>query len=338
MIKFAEDETAPISPNLAVLNETLRMGVDEKTVTVNSPCHSPSQIESDGAALLLDMDTSALDLGWLDQVSFDNMENFFQMEEIAANNLSSSPSQFSDNSSPDLSLIGASQEPQETSDAALFPSLQDVLRNQTELKLSFNLRLVKKPRLNEDTNGSAHGQGISLPQVNFSPKQTTVVPSAQPPVVQKKSVDCPALMERFPEYQVVDFKHVLYNLLVDNYNRPNSQSLVLPVRLEEKGVVRTGFRFAVDQQPEKKLAELYAKYVRKVDLQKENLNSVVAQDLYKLYFRSCVELLAKYFERRDRFIFLDLEVPLFVSGGSLEAADNRFKQIKVRGRKRKAEN
>jgi len=204
-----------------------------------------------------------------------------------------------------------------------FPSLLDVLKGQEQLKLNLD-HVNKKQRSNETINENT----VIIPKNNqidevISVQQTKSSPSGQ--------------MEKFPISQLVDFKHVIYNLLVDQYNDPSSTSLMISIREDKNGYVRTGFRFNVDQQPEKKLAELYAKHVRKVDLEKENLHNTVAQDLYKFYFRSSIELLAKYFEKRDKFTFFDIDVPLFIGGEYLDDADDRLRNIRVRGRKRKAD-
>lgn len=125
-------------------------------------------------------------------------------------------------------------------------------------------------------------------------------------------------------------------MLVENYNDPTKQTFVLPVRFVEKGVLRTGFRFNTAENPEKKIPELYAMHIRKSQLEKEDSASVFVQDLYKFYYRASMELLSKYFEKRDKFTFLDEDVPLFVPEGSLEEAETRLKQIKTRARKKRS--
>jgi len=141
-------------------------------------------------------------------------------------------------------------------------------------------------------------------------------------------------MECFPPEKLNDFKHVLYNMLVDNYNSPKKPSFVQQVTINEKGMPRHGFRFSERDHPEKQLAELYAKHIRKARLDLENQASVFIQDLYKFYLRACVELLSKYFEKRDKYTYLYEETALFVPGGSLLEAEQRIKTMKTRSRKR----
>lgn len=144
---------------------------------------------------------------------------------------------------------------------------------------------------------------------------------------------------RFSSELVSDLKHVVYNLLVDNYNNPEVNTFVHPITAKMNGVVRHGFAFNERDNPDKKLAELYAQHIRRGKLEDEDYNNVFIQDLYKFYLRACVELLAKYFEKtsRDKYTFLyDDDTPLFVAGGSLEEAEERIKHMKTRARKRKA--
>lgn len=143
-------------------------------------------------------------------------------------------------------------------------------------------------------------------------------------------------MEKFPVDKVSDFKHVIYNLLVDHYNDPSSTPFVEPVTLVLDGEVRTGFRFPDAYNPDKKLPELYAQHIRRARLDMENQDSIFIQDLYKFYLRACLELLAKYFEKCDKYTFLDDGVPLFVAGTSLKEAEVRMKTMRTRARKRKS--
>jgi len=143
-------------------------------------------------------------------------------------------------------------------------------------------------------------------------------------------------MEKFPLDKVSDFKHVIYNLLVDHFNDPASTPFVEPVTIVLDGEVRTGFRFPDPCNPDKKLPELYAQHIRRARLDLENQDSIFIQDLYKFYLRACLELLAKYFEKCDKYTFLDDGVPLFVAGTSLKEAETRMKTMRTRARKRKS--
>jgi len=155
------------------------------------------------------------------------------------------------------------------------------------------------------------------------------------PVHMEKDSSRPK-MEKFPADKVSDFKHVIYNLLVDNHNDPSSTPFVEPVTIVLDGETRTGFRFPDAYNPEKKLPELYAQHIRRARLDLENQDSIFIQDLYKFYLRACLELLAKYFEKCDKYTFLDDGVPLFVAGTSLKEAETRMKTMRTRARKRKS--
>jgi len=146
-------------------------------------------------------------------------------------------------------------------------------------------------------------------------------------------------MESFPEDEVVDFKHVIYNLLVDSYNNPdNRESLVESVVVKEGDQERRGFRFNQNLDLHKKLPILYARHIRKADLEKENQESVFIQDLYKFYLRATLELLGKYFEKRGKYTYLWGTVALFVPGENLKEASLRVKGMKTKTREKKAQN
>lgn len=145
-------------------------------------------------------------------------------------------------------------------------------------------------------------------------------------------------MESFPPEEVTDFKHVVYNLLVEYHNDPTNVHLVEPCTLVEHGRGRNGFRFNENCNPEKRLPELYVQHLKNAQLELENQNSPLIQDLYKFYMRSCVELLSKYFEKIDKYTYLyeDADNPLFVPNGNLLDAEVRIKNMKTRTRKKKA--
>lgn len=143
------------------------------------------------------------------------------------------------------------------------------------------------------------------------------------------------LMASFPPESLQDFKHVLYNLLVEQHNNPSASTFLQSCTMEEDGVIRHGFRFNSRQNPEKKLPELYAQHIRKARLDCEDQSSVFIQDLYKYYLRACVELLSKYFEKRDKYTYLYDDIPLFVTGETLDQAEERIKTMKTRARKKR---
>jgi len=158
-------------------------------------------------------------------------------------------------------------------------------------------------------NPQAYGRGIMQPRNNW--------------------------IEKFPPEKVNDFKHVIYNLLVDNHNNPHKSNFVQPCTIEENGVIRHGFCFNEAENPEKKLPELYAQHIRKARLDQEDISSVFVHDLYKFYLRASVELLSKYFEKRDKYTYLYEDTPLFIPNDTLEHAEERIRNMKTRARKKR---
>jgi len=77
-------------------------------------------------------------------------------------------------------------------------------------------------------------------------------------------------MQSFPVEKVTDFKHVIYNLLVEYHNSGNP--FVQPCYVVDSGVMRTGFRFNEKEEPEQKLPELYALHIKKARLEKRSKN------------------------------------------------------------------
>jgi hypothetical protein len=160
-------------------------------------------------------------------------------------------------------------------------------------------------------------------------------PSDVIPPTSEQDIPDSQMMASFPQESLQDFKHVLYNLLVEYHNNPSSSTFLQPCTMEEDGSIRHGFRFNSRQNPEKKLPELYAQHIRKARLDCEDQSSVFIQDLYKYYLRACVELLSKYFDKRDKYTYLYDDIPLFVPGESLEQAEERIKTMKTRARKKR---
>jgi len=180
-----------------------------------------------------------------------------------------------------------------------------------------------------------HQKAKALRETRSTKRQDKEESKPEPPP-EPSYVSIPK-MESFPEEKVSDFKHVIYNLLVAYFNDPsNSQNhFVLPIQFKENGQIRTGFKFNEGMEPEKKLPELYAQHIRKAFLEKEDQASIFIQDLYKFYLRASVELLSKYFEKRDKYTYLYEDIPLFTPGNSLEEAEERIRNMKTRARKMK---
>jgi hypothetical protein len=83
------------------------------------------------------------------------------------------------------------------------------------------------------------------------------------------------LMESFPTEEVTDFKHLIYNLLVDYYNstlqnNPNNNpaiKITSPCCITDAtGKLRQGFRFMEKNNPEKRIPELYVQHLKVIDL------------------------------------------------------------------------
>jgi len=183
---------------------------------------------------------------------------------------------------------------------------------------------------------------VSIPDLFFGENYQTMMPTSLdipiPPEVASEYQQAYAgrqLMQAFPIEKVNDFKHVIYNLLVENHNNPHKSNFVQPCTLEESGVIRHGFCFNEAENPEKKLPELYAQHIRKARLDQEDISSVFVHDLYKFYLRASVELLSKYFEKRDKYTYLYEDVPLFVPNGTLEQAEERIRNMRTRARKKR---
>jgi len=182
---------------------------------------------------------------------------------------------------------------------------------------------------------------FEAPKVVFPELQVALVAvpmhyESTPQVVQSQ-IQLQSKMESFSSDQVLDFKRVVYNLLVENFNDPINCTFVKPVTVEvTPGVFKDGFQFNELENPEKKLPELYAQHIRKAPLDKENQSSVFIQDLYKFYLRSCLELLSKYFDKKDKYTFLYDDVSLFIPEGNLEDAEERISRMSTRQRKRNA--
>jgi len=174
-------------------------------------------------------------------------------------------------------------------------------------------------------------QVINSEQVQVALAQVKLEKMVPPPPPPKAYAE----MTSFPVENVVDFKHLIYNLLVDNYNHPKEATFVQPIAVEVLGVTRYGFKFNEAENPDKKLPELYAQHIRKADLHLENQNSIFIQDLYKFYLRACVELLSKYFVKQDKHTFFYDDIPLFVPGGSLKDAEARISKMGTIQRKHK---
>jgi len=141
-------------------------------------------------------------------------------------------------------------------------------------------------------------------------------------------------MESFPSDQVSDWKHVLYNLLVESHNNPEKKNLLQPCSMVYNGRRRDGFSVNSTLHPKKKLAELYAYHVRKANLCELDPESNLVIDLYKYYLRSAYQLMTKYFQKVGSWVYLYEDVPLFVPNSSLAESKERLRLLETRQRKK----
>jgi len=144
-------------------------------------------------------------------------------------------------------------------------------------------------------------------------------------------------MEPFPAQRVVHWKYVLYNLLVENYNSDDKNTLVMPCEVTVKGKIVKGFSLNQALDPKKRLAELYSLYVRKEDLASEDYSSPFIQDLYKYYLRCALQLMNKFFIKAGPWTYLYDEIILFVVEEDLASAEMRLRFLEGKKKKRGSE-
>jgi hypothetical protein len=155
------------------------------------------------------------------------------------------------------------------------------------------------------------------------------------PPMKRLKCETKQRMDSFPPAQVSDWKHVLYNLLVENHNSGDDQNTLLkPVEVMVAGQLKRGFRINPAMQPRQLLAEMYATHVRKESLHgSQGLKPVLLQDLYKHYLRAAYQLMSKYFNKVDQWTYVYGDIPLFVSGETLAEASDRLKLLDTKQRR-----
>lgn len=142
-------------------------------------------------------------------------------------------------------------------------------------------------------------------------------------------------MESFPPEQVPDWKHAIYNFLVENHNSADKNTLVIPCIIEESGHVRHGFILNPELDPKRRIAELYALHVRKAPLNIQKEASAFAEDIYRYYLRAAFQLMSKYFQKLGAWSYLYEDIPLFVPNETLDEAEERIRLLETKQRKRK---
>lgn len=191
----------------------------------------------------------------------------------------------------------------------------------------------KMPRLLQYSSPSSFSVG-SLP--SFEPPveyETRHFQHEESPIlhgISSVSHHSRPLAQKFPTHAISNMKYVLYNLMVDAYNNNSADGFLHCFTVKDGDVVKNGFRFNIAMDPGSRLAELYALYIRKKRLDLEDKRNAFTQDLYKYYKRSCVDMLCKYFEKKDKWTFLYMGEALFQPGDTLEVAQDRIKRLQVR--------
>jgi len=214
-----------------------------------------------------------------------------------------------------------------------------------------NYVAIEPSNFGNDSDSSSYASDLSPPMVEVAPKRKTAYSSAREESSnapkRRASGDretpqmepvarSPRPMKAFSAAQVSDWKHVLYNLLVESHNNENNSGcLVSPVEVLHAGQKRQGFSFNPNLQPRKKIAELYAHHVRKETLEQQDPKSNFTEDLYKYYLRCAYQLMCKYFMKVGPFTYVYEEVPLFIAGETLADAEDRLRNIDTKHRRKK---
>jgi len=189
--------------------------------------------------------------------------------------------------------------------------------------------------LDEEERARALLQGDNSPQQQSKGLEKTTEEITGKPILVDRTNPFVPLMKMFGQDDTTDFKRVLYNMLVLEHNKKVNQKnrtdpwFLSQISLNYLGSTKNGFCFNREIDPMKTMAELYAFYLRSERLDVLDISSLLVQDLYKFYARSCVELLRKYFIKIDDYTYLyaDNNLPLFVAEETLEQATKRIKKI-----------
>jgi len=176
-------------------------------------------------------------------------------------------------------------------------------------------------------------QSLSRVDIKESPKNKRKPMEDIAPMSPKKTHRGKS-MEQFPAHRVVHWKYVLYNLLVENYNSEDKNTLVMPCEVNVKGKMMKGFSLNQALDPKKRLAELYSLYVRKEDLASEDYSSPFIQDLYKYYLRCALQLMNKFFIKAGPWTYLYDEIILFIADEDLATAEMRLRFLEGKKKRR----
>eukprot|EP01119_Soliformovum_irregulare_P009364 TRINITY_DN2262_c0_g2_i1.p1 TRINITY_DN2262_c0_g2~~TRINITY_DN2262_c0_g2_i1.p1 ORF type:complete len:221 (-),score=75.43 TRINITY_DN2262_c0_g2_i1:24-686(-) len=193
------------------------------------------------------------------------------------------------------------------------------------------------PALNDDEDGQMESMlRQASHQVMISSSHSH--PAVTPKIVGKRrgpiETGPHVAMDLFPQDRLCDWKHVLYNLLVEHHNSETKSTLLQPCEVFHQGKMRIGFCLNPFLNPKKQLAELYALHIRKGELHKQVNSPIFVEDLYKFYLRAAFQLMAKYFQKVGAWTYLYEDIPLFISNETLGQAEDRLRLLETRQRKR----
>eukprot|EP01119_Soliformovum_irregulare_P008213 TRINITY_DN2130_c0_g1_i1.p1 TRINITY_DN2130_c0_g1~~TRINITY_DN2130_c0_g1_i1.p1 ORF type:complete len:263 (+),score=22.99 TRINITY_DN2130_c0_g1_i1:66-854(+) len=135
-------------------------------------------------------------------------------------------------------------------------------------------------------------------------------------------------MQKFLPSETADWKHVLYNLLVENHNQVDKNTLLIPCQAMFKGKLCHGFHINSAIDSKKLLAELYAFHLKGIRLTETN----VEEGIYKKYLRSALQLISKYFSNAGPGTYVYGKVPLFVPNEAIQDAAVRLRSLDTRQR------
>jgi hypothetical protein len=86
-------------------------------------------------------------------------------------------------------------------------------------------------------------------------KNTAILPAKVEAVETREQK---LILDKFPVELVNSFKHVIYNMLVDNHNYPDKYQSVMPCYVLYDGEMKTGFFFSDYRGTDVIMAELYS--------------------------------------------------------------------------------
>eukprot|EP01119_Soliformovum_irregulare_P007245 TRINITY_DN19648_c0_g1_i1.p1 TRINITY_DN19648_c0_g1~~TRINITY_DN19648_c0_g1_i1.p1 ORF type:complete len:183 (+),score=32.23 TRINITY_DN19648_c0_g1_i1:155-703(+) len=165
---------------------------------------------------------------------------------------------------------------------------------------------------------------------NVLQQMTSMFPSKEPKIIKDEA--SPQPMEMFAEWELTDWKHVMYNQMVLSYNYPERQTLIHPCDISHQGNYHLGFVINCDIDYKMELAELFAIYNKQRSLKHSNLKPNYREDLTNYYYKCVTQLMSKYFTRIGQGTYIYEEMPLFVAGESIQDARVRLATLGTKQR------